>query len=159
MTRKPKLEGKCSWLQMARSSHQYQTRRASASYESKSIFWIFLSFTVFAQSFTENFSSAYGIIIKKEKKKEKKKNIPQKMKSSGNFLKLGQKTVERISTTFFFASKTSCRACENSKSRTEVRDLTRWQRPSSWSHCKFAITNFSQLKYRKQKTYTENNMC
>ena len=57
---------------------------------------------------------------KKRKKEEKR---AQKMKSLGNFLKRAQKKFERVSTTFFFASKTRCRACENSKSRTEVRDL------------------------------------
>ena len=46
------------------------------------------------------------------------------MKSLGNLLKRAQKKFERVSTTFFFvACETRCRACENSKSRTEVRDL------------------------------------
>ena len=45
-------------------------------------------------------------------------------KSSGNFLKRSKTKFERVSTTFgLFATKASCRTCENSKSRTEVRDL------------------------------------
>ena len=62
--------------------------------------------------------------VRKKNNKKKKKNAPQKMKSSGNLLKRAQKKFERVSTTFFFASKTRCRTGKNSKSRTEVRDLT-----------------------------------
>jgi hypothetical protein len=55
----------------------------SVPHESKSVFEIFLSFTVFAERLTQNFASG-----ERRKKKKKKKRAPKK--------------IERVSTTFFF---------------------------------------------------------
>ena len=51
------------------------------------------------------------------------KKAAQKTKSSGNLLKRAQKKFERVSTTFFFASKTRCSAANSINHETEFRDL------------------------------------
>jgi len=70
------------------------TGGTSVSHESKSVFEIFLSFTVFAERLTQNFASGE----RRKKRKKRKKNAPQKMKSWGNLLKRAQKNFERFST-------------------------------------------------------------
>ena len=92
--------------------HQYNTN--------PNLFLEFFYLLRFSRSDTHKFfSPVYG----KKRIKKKKINAPQKMKSLGNLLKRAQKKFERVSTTFFFASKTRFPTGKNSKSRTEVRDL------------------------------------
>ena len=75
-------------LQMARVTPPFlSTGGTSVSHEFKSIFEIFLSFTVFAERLTQNFASGER---RKKRIKKTKKNAPQKMKSWGNLLKRAQ---------------------------------------------------------------------
>ena len=60
-----------------------------------------------------------------EKKEKKEKKRAPKNEKLGKFSETRPKTFWALfDKKNFFASKTSCHACENSKSRTEVRDLT-----------------------------------
>ena len=63
---------------MARATPPFSsTGGTSVSHESKSVFEIFLSFTVFAERLTQNFSSGER---KKKKIKKKKKRAPKNEK-------------------------------------------------------------------------------
>ena len=85
---------------MARATPPFlSTGGTSVSHEFKSIFEIFLSFTVFAERLTQNFASGER---RKKRIKKNLKNAPQKMKSWGNLLKRAQKKFERFSTKKIF---------------------------------------------------------
>src|ERR1700721_822109 len=73
---KKQKEGKCSWLQMARVTPPFLSiGGTSVSNESKSVFEIFLSFTVFAERLTQNFASGER---RKKRIKKTKKTCPKK---------------------------------------------------------------------------------
>ena len=119
-----------------------------SSYTTDFIIWWYFSMTRIQICFW-NFSIFYGFCgvvdtkffppvsgKKNNEKKQKKNKTRPKNEKFGKFAETRPKKMwARYDNKKFFLSKTRFPAGKNSKSRTEVRDLTRWQRPSSWSHC------------------------